>query len=630
MRSKAFFLLKMFILVIASSAVLALFLILCYLVPLNESHFYQSIAELEAEGWYSDVLEQRPGYSEYFFSEAPSIHPVFNDKMDYIRAGGISDKSALYNAMAMEGEGGFPYPRYWHGYAGILRLLLVAFDCKEIKFMSFIFQMLLVVFILIKLSRVKDIRYLLLFITQYILLMPLTVSFSMVFAFSIDIALLGILALLYFHKQINESYRIYYFFCQIGLLTCFFEELVFGLLTWGMVILWAVILYGQENKVLQNIKTVIFTALSWIWGYAGVWVMKWVYASLTLGENILLNGYESVVVRSSSTNETDNVGVNAIEKLADRFRALRENYEYYFYSVFFLILLIWVIYFLFKYISKNTAKDSRVPALGLIALAPATWYFVLANHTLGHRFMTWRIWNPSVIAVLFIVLLSSGGSSLFKSESAMKKRNISVKGISLLISGILAIVCTGLMTDELETKNIGIPGQNIEFSEFSDGIARTTIVPQYKVMKDVGFILSPIGSEGEYDIRLMLGEKIVQEKILPMDMFHEAQWRFLEYDWDVIPGVEYTLEIEPKCENGMEGSVCVCIPGPDKIPEIGYIQGNDAYPDAQITCSINYITGLLGRKRLFFGVSWFMVFMSVCLIIQNVFAVKKKGTLENG
>ena len=610
MKDKVIFSLKMFLLVVAASLGLAVLLTICYIVPLDEVNYTLSVEELRQEGWYSDVLEQRPGYDQNFFSEAPGIQPVANDLSDYIRAAGLSNRGPLYNAMAMVDEDGEHYARYWHGYAGILRLLLIIMDCKEIKFLSFAFQLFLVLMVAIGIYTKLGIRHTLLFLTQYLLLMPLTVSISMVFAFSIDIALMGILTCIHLKDKLAEKSRLCYFFCLIGLLTCFFEELVFGILTWGMVILWMILLNGKETDAGHNVSNVVFTGLSWVWGYGGIWFMKWIYASIVMGENIVANGLSSVFERSSSSNFLDEVSGSAFSRLLDRFSALSENYKYYFYTVFFLILAAWIVYLVDRLLGSGIDPDSRIPALGLVSAAPAVWYFLLANHTLGHRFMTYRIWNFGIIAVLAVVLLASEK----RSEIGYRIR---FKVIMLIVSVLAAGVFTYLKTEKTDVRNLEALSFEVGFDAFEDNVLRTSIVPTFRTIESMGLVMSPASVEGEYCIRLMESDKIVYEKTIAMADFCESSWQVTALDWKVKPGTQYYLEIVPICSEGMAGTVTICDSGSYGIPEMGNLQINEQAGDTQLYTWLVCLKGVSGRKALFWFLTWFTVFVCLFLVADN-------------
>ncbi len=557
MKSRFIVFIKLILLVPVTAIVLSLFLTLCYCVPLDRVNYQMSVDELENEGWYTDVLELRPGYDEKFFSDQPGIQHVFNDRADYVRAAGLTDKGPLYNAMAMVSEDGEHYARYWHGYAGVLRLLLQFFDCKEIKFLSFIFQILLVLLVAFKVKEKAGMPLALLFLTQYVLLMPLAVSQSMVFAFSIDLSFITILAYLTWKKRFESSAWFLGLFCMLGILTCFFEELFFGVLTWGIAITWIIIFSGNDHSSAENVRSTVYSGLSWVWGYGGIWFMKWVLATMVMGENIVENGIESVLMRSSSAADAENSKIG-LQSVLERFSAISENYKYYFYTVYFLILMLWVVYLTCRFIRYRIRNIAPVPALGLVALSPIVWYLALSNHTLGHRFMTYRIMNCGIIAVLAILLVSAGSAG--NTEKTNKVKETGFRALLLGVSFVMALIAASLKTEEAESKNVEIPGADIRFADYAGNMLSMNLVPEARKITSLGIAIHPEESIGSYEFRLIWDGKVLYSVEEPVSRFSESSWQMLELDWKVKVDEEYSLEIIPKCEAGDGGTVAVCFP----------------------------------------------------------------------
>ena len=622
MKSRLIAVLKLIFLVPVAGLVLSLFLYLCYCVPLNEENFRFSVDELDKEGWYTDVLELRPGYDQNFFSDQPGIQPVYNDMMDYYRAGGYSDKSPLYNAMAMGYDEGEPYPRYWHGYAGILRLLLIWFDCKEIKLLSFMIQFALVVCSAIIIKEHAGSGLTLLFLTQYVLLMPLAVSVSLVFSFSIDISLLGIIIYSRFSKEFQGSGNSLLFFCTIGILTCFFEELVFGVLTWGITVMWVILLFGREKKVRNNLGNVIGSGVSWIWGYGGIWVMKWIISIPVLGESVIENGIEQMMIRSSSSSLED--AEYGIGLLTDRISAISLNYQYYYYPLFFILILIWVLVLSFRLIICRIKYDTRIPALGLISAAPVLWYFILSNHTIGHRFMTYRIMNFGIVSVLALLYICSEGfgSNSSKVLSGIKD-NLLFKSIMLVVSVVAALIIVSVQREEYESYNADIPGVDVPVSAFENGIVSLEFHPQHRKLKTLGLSLTPADCSGDYRIRLSYGEDEVYSVTYSMDRFSESPWQTLELDWLVDTDLTYRLDIIPEGASGDGGTVLVCYQDERAGADVDYFSNNPE--NGRIVYWAVYKGNVIGRKWLFYFVTWFALCESFALVILNVFMKRREA-----
>lgn len=622
MKARFFFMARMLCMVLIFSLCCLIFLTICYCIPLNAANYKISVDEFEEEGWYSDVLEQRPGYDQNFYSDQPSIQLVYNDRMDYVRAGGHSDRGPLYNALAMEDEEGEHYARYWHGYAGVLRLLLLLFDCKEIKLLSFAFQILLFALVMSRIGNLGGKQLALLFFVQYILLMPLVVSISMVFAFSIDISLAGILVFIHYHDKMKQKGREYLFYCMIGMLTCFFEELVFGMLSWGIICLWVVILYGKEKTAKENVLHVVKSGLCWICGYAGIWVMKWIYATPVLGESIIMDGIINVLQRSSS-NEGQIEKLSYGARIIDRFSAITENYSYYRYSVYYALLGAMLLYLTVRFFWGKAERDARIPALGLVFLSPFVWYFVLANHTLGHRIMTYRIFNCGIIALLAILLLSVPDDNIEimdSSKERRKKGSVAVQTFCVLLCMFLGAICATQKKEEFESKNVQYAGELLSFTEAEGSVAQMRFVPRYGKIKKIGMGIQPAEDlSGSYECRLLQNGSMVYSKEFPASWLTEESWRFIEFNWKVKAGQEYLFEIVPKTEKGQEGYLTVCYPDDLNTADLGELMIGGEAMDCQLTFWMTYEKRIEGKKYIFYAMTWFAMLLGTGLIVYNAY-----------
>ncbi len=610
-------LVKLILFVPLMAVVLTAFLTLSYCVPLDQTNFRLTVDEYDQEGWYTNVLELRPGYDQNFFSEEPGIQNVYNDMMDYYRAAGYSDKGPLYNAMAMGSDGEGNYARYWHGYAGVLRILLRLFDGKEIKFLSFVFQFTVVVFTALMIKDREDKCLMLLFLTQYVLLMPLVVSVGMTFAFAIDISFLGILSYIRFEEQIEKYELKWIFFCLIGILTCFFEELAFGVLTWGINIVWILILIGKKHGSTENVIYTILSGLSWIWGYGGIWLMKWILSSPIIGENVFADGMDTVLFRTTST--ADSISENTgISKVLERYQAISENYKYYYYPVFYAILALWAIYLVYRLVRRKINLDTRIPALGISAFAPVVWYIVLANHTLGHRFFTYRIFNFGIIAVLSILLIST---EVVKSrEIAGKSWKNQIVYKSLIFGGslIIALILASNKTEDLESKTVDIPGQRLLFTEFDNGILGVSMKPQTRKIRQLGIVLYPNTADGVYEFRLLSEGEVVYSLEKTRESFLEDNWQIMNLNWKVDPDKEYTFEIIPVCAPEDAGAVAVCFPTMPPSADFGTLPVLPEHAYTQLTYWLVYDKPVTGKKWIFYFLTWFTVFECVFIVAYNL------------
>ena len=121
--------LKMIGIIVLLSFVLTVVLSAIYSIPINEKKYQKSVEILKEEGANQDLailydILRRSYTNESRFTGHEFVPGTVSTRLDY--------------------------PRYWHGHIVVLRLLLAFFDLTEIRFLSFIIQMLLVVFLLVR------------------------------------------------------------------------------------------------------------------------------------------------------------------------------------------------------------------------------------------------------------------------------------------------------------------------------------------------------------------------------------------------------------------------------------------------------------------------------------------------
>lgn len=81
-------------------------------------------------------------------------------------------------------------------------------------------------------------------------------------------------------------------------------------------------------------------------------------------------------------------------------------------------------------------RNEKNDAYLLITASAFVWYFVLANHTLGHHFFTYRIWGIAISSVLFLLC-----ESIVPQEEGVSKKS----RLCLVIQwGILLILSVGM------------------------------------------------------------------------------------------------------------------------------------------------------------------------------------------
>lgn len=352
---------KSTLLILAGSIAGTLLLMLAYMLPVNSENRDSSYEVLEQEGWYPRASIISRSLDTYFNSFFPDVLDDSTDSIMLYMAFDDSEGNPLYRAMNSYNTYTGSYAYYWHGYVVLLRLLFLFFNFTELRMINGICQFLLVLSLAFVIGKEKGIRYVLMLVTSYALLAPLALAIGLQFTWIFYIAFLGTLILIRKRDTLEEKQRYLFFFIVLGIFTCYFDLLTYPLVTWGIPVLWWLIMDGTERKEMEWVRRVIATGFAWIAGYAFMWVMKWVYATPILGSNVMESGISEVFLRSGTSEG------NAYS-LGTRLGAVYTNWKHYEYKVYALILGIWLIWWIVRLIlqgGKERFQEICISAYGI-------------------------------------------------------------------------------------------------------------------------------------------------------------------------------------------------------------------------------------------------------------------------
>lgn len=389
--------------------------ILTYIIPpkgINDNirQTADEFAILESNTLYPQVYAGRDESMQDCFTDSIMIRiTTYNDdssalkkamESKYLNNGEVK-KSLLQNNENNIKDNVKSYARYWHGYTFVLKFLLNFFSYMEIKMLNAAIQLLLfssVIYCFIK-NNLK--RYLIPFIISFLFMMPVVMSMALQFSTSTYIALLAMLLVLKYRGKIKNSIGYARFFVVTGILTNYFDLLTFPLITLGFPLI-LVYITEETSDYRMGIKLMSVCCAGWLAGYAGMWMLKWVLASVITDRNVVENAVKEVLFRSSAVSES---------KIAvSRIGTVLKNISAAFGSVNILCTVLGAIFCLLKKqgINKNDMNGRRLISdlvvFLLIAAMPFVWYFVLTNHSYTHYWFTFRILSVTVFAVLSFMI----------------------------------------------------------------------------------------------------------------------------------------------------------------------------------------------------------------------------------
>lgn len=564
--------LRVALLLIIGATIGTALLTLAYMVPVNFEKKQNSYETLEEEGWYPEASSIGLGsdMARYFKPD------VLDNSSDYVMLSTALDTSEgnpLMRAMNSYSTFNGNYSYYWHGYIILLRPLLFLIELSDLRILNGACQLILLLLLAFVVGKEKGIRYVFALMTSFLMLgmiaMPLSLQFSWVFY----IAYGGTLILLKKQKFFRANSRYVYFFAVIGMITSYFDLLTYPLLTWGMPLLWWIMLDKIHDEEKGWLKRVVYSGISWIVGYAGMWVMKWTLATVVLRRNIFESAISEVFLRSG-------MGEGEIYSLINRMNAIYLNWKHYGYWIYAILLVGWLLWWIYQALKNGWHRSEKRFAYFLIGISSVVWYFTLANHTQAHFYFTYRIFGVSVLAFMAIVLdsIPDAATGVFINPKRVMSA-VGVWGVIAAISlpltlcvreDILAIngwaqFCKVLMNDKLE----------MDFT------------PTYNKIKNFCIGLECAGTEGKYYISILDGADIRYQEIIDIADWNRGYFQSLNVSWKFDEYKKYRLSIEA-IDNNEPAYVWVTETGEEPLNEYRDLFVDDVNVEGQILSGITY------------------------------------------
>lgn len=277
------------------------------------------------------------------------------------------------------------YERYWHGYLVFLRPLLYVFTYQDILYINIVLQLVLIFFLLYQVQkRLRE--YLIPFAALFILCLPVSILLCLDYSICFYIYILSSLLIIIYNKKVEKYYM--FMFLVIGIITVYMDFLTWPLITLGIPLMVFFIVATKENIL----KRTLICGVSWGFGYLGMWAGKWICASLILGDNIILDALNQIGLRVS--NEDVDNHFNAID-------AIGKNLGMYGKKTILMMLFLCICWSLLQLRKGMTKiKVQEMLSVCIIMLMPFAWYIILTNHSYLHPYMTWRILNISLFAMM--------------------------------------------------------------------------------------------------------------------------------------------------------------------------------------------------------------------------------------
>ena len=289
----------------------------------------------------------------------------------------------------------YEYPRYWHGYLVILRILLLLFDYSIIRILSFIVFILLFAWFIILLAKKVNIVSSIIFLFGFISINIFFVSLSLNEITTFYIAIILSIILLLFNKKIQKHVEIIFF--VTGSITCFLDLFTTPVISLGIPLIVYFLMLQENNMNLRKQITLLFKlCILWGLGYGLTWTTKWVLTDVLLGKNILTDAISQIAFRTGADK------IPIILKIKATIYCLANKYGKMLIAINLFIATLIGIIGLIKYKNKKINYANVVPFF-IIATFPIIYFSVVWQHSSFHLFFTFRIFVITVIAFMLII-----------------------------------------------------------------------------------------------------------------------------------------------------------------------------------------------------------------------------------
>lgn len=576
----------------------AILITLVYCIPVNQTNAQKSIDSLEGEGWYPSATQLKSSLDTYFHSYLPGVLDGATDGLMLAKATRQIEGNPLWEAMNMEG-----YTYYWHGYVVILRVLLLFMDYEQFRFLNCILQLMMMFFVAHFIWEKKGQRYALALLTSYFLMMPMAMFLSLQFSWIFYIAMALSLLICYRHTWFTEK-RIPYIFVIAGMLTSFLDLLTYPLYTWAFPLFLLILLSEDGQKALNYVKTVVVSGLCWILGYAGMWFGKWALAGWIVHRNVIQEAWKEVLFRSGSEESLN---------LIARLEALYDNWKHYEYPLYTALLAIWLTWFIYKSLNGKTqiVRQEKNGAYLLITLSSFVWYFVLANHTLGHHFFTYRIWGVAITGILF---LFCGSIAICKDNCSGRDRIYTFCKWGILC--ILAVMLTLTAREDVSVLNGNVEYQEIELPKGEQ--IEEEFFPSFPRVKNFAMGIRTESVKGQCIIEIRDDEKTLYELNWKLAELADTEYVQVPVDWNFKRDSNYRIVIHLE-EN--EGPVYLRFTKDNVNPmlELGVAKIGGDIISGQLTSGIVYSYRPLSKYTLLFlTISWLGLLTALSFEVEQI------------
>ena len=319
----------------------------------------------------------------------------------------------LYLAVTNDNtEANTDYTRYWHGTAGVIRVLHLFTDVNGIKYIGFVTAMALAAAVMILLIKDGKDRIAAAFFLSLCIVKIWNIRLSMEYQPAFIIGFLMCILYLLFEKK-GDNFLLPLAIVG-GEVIAFFDFLT----TETVVILLPLILVitvraleGRIGETKENIKFILNQGIAWGVSYGMTFVMKWILVSVIMGENRFFASLGSAKERMNGVvmlNMDSNIFTQILTAPAANLSILfggTERIDHLSVIAGILLVLVFAVISIWYIVKTKGEKRAVTIVLCFLGSMILVRYMVLSNHSYLHAFFTYRGLISMIMALSSILLV---------------------------------------------------------------------------------------------------------------------------------------------------------------------------------------------------------------------------------
>lgn len=296
------------------------------------------------------------------------------------------------------------YLRYWHGSVVFVRLMHLFLNLKQIYIFHAVLIAALTILLISVLWRGKYKEEAIIsgiaLSSISIWFVPFCLEYTWVFLVMLVASVIAV------NRAIQNKGNWGIFFLITGMITVYLDFLTAETLT--LLIPLLLILRIQKDNIKKHYLwwLSVQSCVSWIVGYLGMWITKWVMASVILRIDVLpyVTGHiEERLGGGLGLTQSEFLKAAIIRNLA-----CMSPYGYGIYGAIVILLLIFAL--VFRPVLMNELQICKRKNVGRIVLflvlgvVPYVRFLILHNHSVLHNPFTYRAQAATVMALCFVIL----------------------------------------------------------------------------------------------------------------------------------------------------------------------------------------------------------------------------------